>query len=84
MKYGLYDQTFKIAADYDLFLRLFKNGVKSMYIEEVLAWFRTGGISSVDATRVREENYLVRKRYNPFIAWIVEKILYRRSRLEKS
>ena len=43
--YGLFNIKYKIAADYELMLRLYSNNVKFAFIDEVLAYFRTGGIS---------------------------------------
>lgn len=43
--YGVFDEQYSVAADYDLILKLYVNGVKFKYIESALANFRTGGIS---------------------------------------
>ena len=46
-KYGIFNTTFKIAADYELMLRfLEKYNLKSIYIPEVLVKMRRGGNSS--------------------------------------
>jgi len=46
-EYGLYDEQFDIAADYELMLRfLYKNEVAISYIPEVLVKMRAGGISN--------------------------------------
>jgi len=45
-KYGLYNQKFKIAADYDFMLRIMKNKVKLQYIPETLIYMRSGGVST--------------------------------------
>jgi len=44
-KHGLFNDRYRIVADYDLVLRLFKAGVRFKYIDRVLANQRTGGIS---------------------------------------
>jgi glycosyltransferase involved in cell wall biosynthesis len=45
--YGVFDTSFKIAADYELMLRfLGKHGISSVYIPEVLVKMRTGGASN--------------------------------------
>jgi len=43
---GLFDESYRIAADYEFVLRLFENGISSLYIERPLVLFREGGIST--------------------------------------
>lgn len=43
-KYGLYKTDYRLAADYELILRMFINGARFQYIDRVLASMRTGGI----------------------------------------
>ena len=45
-RYGMFDIKYSIAADYDLVLRLYSRGLKFGYINENLAYFRKGGIST--------------------------------------
>lgn len=45
-KYGMYDTQYSIVADYDLLLRFYSEGVRFGYVNEVLANFRRGGVSS--------------------------------------
>lgn len=45
-KYGLYNQDYRIAADYDFMLRIMKNKVSMAYIPEVLIYMRSGGVST--------------------------------------
>jgi GT2 family glycosyltransferase len=45
-KFGGFDTTFRIAADYDLGVRLWKAGVCFCYLNRTLAYFRMGGTSS--------------------------------------
>ena len=46
-KYGLYNESYKIAGDYDLILRLlYKHKISAKYIPEVLVKMRTGGASN--------------------------------------
>ncbi|GAB4384058.1 MAG: glycosyltransferase family 2 protein [Salibacteraceae bacterium] len=48
VKYGTYDTSFKISADYELMLRMMaKHKVRARYIPEVLVKMRTGGVSNV-------------------------------------
>lgn len=44
-KNGFYNENYKIAADYDFFLRNFLNGVSFEYFQITIATFRSGGIS---------------------------------------
>jgi hypothetical protein len=45
--YGLYKTDYKIAADYELLMRLiYKGGISYTYIEEILVMMRTGGLSN--------------------------------------
>lgn len=45
-KYGVFDTSFKVAADYDLALRAGMNKVVFTYIPHILAHFRLNGVSS--------------------------------------
>lgn len=46
-KIGLYSLDYKIAADYDLMIRVMKDsGIKLSYIKEVLVYMRGGGVST--------------------------------------
>lgn len=57
-KYGLYDTSYKVSADYDFILRIFKNGdFKSHYIPDVLVHMRSGGLSSRHYWDIIKEDY---------------------------
>lgn len=62
---GPYDEWFRISADYDMMLRIFKANYKTHYIPSVLVSMETGGASNKD-TRARlsktQEDYLVLKK----------------------
>lgn len=46
-KHGLYDTSYKIAADYDFLIRVFADkSLKIIYVPEVLVKMRTGGVSN--------------------------------------
>lgn len=45
-KYGTFDLQYKIAADYDMIFRFYRNGVRFQYIDQVFTNFRKGGLSS--------------------------------------
>lgn len=74
-QFGLYDTHFKISADYEFFIRVFNKKIKTTYLKEVLAWFRTEGISSTNDMLLQKENYLARKKNNSIIAFVVEVFL---------
>lgn len=54
-KYGLFIKFFKIAADYEFMLRVYKKNVEFIQIPEVLANFRSGGASSSERTLIEKE-----------------------------
>ena len=71
-RYGGYDPSYKIAADYDLYARLLEvEKVSSHHIPKPLAIFRLDGIScSENFRRVRkEENHRVRMKYFRRYRW---------------
>jgi len=45
-KYGCFDTSFKIAADYDFMLRVLKNNIKVKYLPKILYKMRIGGESN--------------------------------------
>jgi glycosyltransferase involved in cell wall biosynthesis len=52
-KYGLYDTSYRIAADYDAVLRYFSQGdMKSVYIPDVLVKMRVGGESNRSLSKI--------------------------------
>ena len=62
---GPYDEWFRISADYDMMLRIFKSNYTTHYIPSILVSMETGGASNKD-TRARlsktQEDYLVLKK----------------------
>lgn len=63
-KYGYFNTSFRIAADYELMLRfMVKYGVSAYYIPEVLIKMRMGGISN------RSLKNLLRKSFEDYKAW---------------
>lgn len=61
-KYGLYDESFKIAADYDFFAKVFKkNKFKSVKI--LIQRFYKDGISGVQTPTLTIENLKIQKKY---------------------
>ena len=61
--YGLFDETFKVAMDYELMLRFFVNDVKFIYIDKVLSNMALGGVSDVNWRLAYKEAYEIRKKY---------------------
>lgn len=45
-RYGTFDETFKIAGDWDLMLRMYEAGARFSPVDHALTAFRTGGVSS--------------------------------------
>lgn len=57
-KYGIFNQRYKIAADYDMLLRFYECGVKMVEIPTNIAFFRMSGLSNThyeEAVRETEE-----------------------------
>lgn len=56
-KFGKYNPDFRIAGDYEFFVRtILANGVKSKYVERTIAMFDTGGVSGKEENkRLMEE-----------------------------
>ena len=82
-KYG-FDQKYKIAADYELSVKLFSKNVKTAYLPKVLANFRDGGSSALSYQTIKED-FLITKEYfgllqalktskSKVLAWIRGKI----------
>lgn len=61
-KYGRYDTSFKIAADYDFFLKMFVHKEPFFFTDLIIANFDCGGISNTSKL-VFEECEAIRKRY---------------------
>ncbi len=58
-KFGVFDTKYRISADYDLLLRFYSKGVRFGYMDEIIAYFRMGGISSVRARQMEDETYAI-------------------------
>ena len=56
-KYGLFDLEFRLAADFELMLRLIeKHHIKLVYLKEPLVRMRLGGATSKNLTNIRKGN----------------------------
>jgi glycosyltransferase involved in cell wall biosynthesis len=68
-EYGTFDTKYRVAADYELLLRLFRHGVPFRHVERILANFRHGGFSAdntsaKEALEIRlEHGYINRRQY---------------------
>jgi glycosyltransferase involved in cell wall biosynthesis len=51
IQHGMFNCEYDIAADYDLILRLYVEGVKFVYLDEIIANLSFGGISSTNTTK---------------------------------
>jgi glycosyltransferase involved in cell wall biosynthesis len=60
---GYYDISFKIAADYALFLKNFVNGSRFSKINEDIAAFRSGGLSSTNSKKILKELFLIQSQH---------------------
>lgn len=63
LKFGTYQESFKLAADYDLLLNLYLNGVAFHHLSNPIATFRADGLSSKNFILSLKENYLIRLKY---------------------
>lgn len=63
---GLFDFSFKIAADYDLFLKLILNKRKAVYVPYVFATFRSGGVSGNQELTTLDCANIYHKHYKTF------------------
>lgn len=66
-QYGLYDESYKIAGDYDLFLKFYKNKVNFFYSNRIICNFDYGGISSVPSSVLIDENKRAQLRYGYYV-----------------
>ena len=60
---GLFDETYKIAGDWDFLLRCLQDGSRFYPIDKVLTAFRNEGVSSGMSSALRKENKLIYSRY---------------------
>ncbi|MGN0552817.1 MAG: glycosyltransferase family 2 protein [Oscillospiraceae bacterium] len=71
-EYGLYDTELKYCMDREWMLRTYTQGVKFLYIDSVLAWYREGGTNQINHSKTLKENRLISVKYgmNPIEAGI--------------
>lgn len=61
--YGLYDEKFKIAGDYDCFVKFFIKKAKFTYIDRTICTFDLTGISSRNRELAKQESEVVQNKY---------------------
>lgn len=71
LKTNLFDLQFKIAADYDQYLRLKFKDVKILHLPLVISIYLDGGISSVSREKLIKEYYRITKKYFPLYATFI-------------
>ncbi len=60
--YGLYDESFQVAADYDLFLRMYVDGVPFVWLNRIVCDYALGGLSDrAEKLRLSESEAIQRK-----------------------
>lgn len=75
---GLFDESFRVCADFDLLNRFNSNGVRFCKIDRVISNFRIGGATTKLADSVVLEPYTVKlrygiisqKQYDDFVKWL--------------
>ncbi len=67
--FGIFDTSYKIAADYELLLRFYKKGCRFFYINEAITNFREGGVSYYNKNINRERFRLQLAHTNIFNAY---------------
>lgn len=60
---GGFNTDYKVSSDYDFFLRCYCENVRFAYCDKVVAYFRSGGISTVFSEVSRKESYKVSMAY---------------------
>ncbi len=69
-EYGNYDTSFRIAADYDLFVRLlYAHKASYFHIPCVVSVFKTGGASAQSRALGKIENHYIRKKHFPWYVY---------------
>ncbi|MCI9032957.1 MAG: glycosyltransferase [Lachnospiraceae bacterium] len=61
--YGGFNTNYKMAADYELMLRLYTHHVKFGYLDEAIAYFQLGGLSAINKEKTVHERYAISMTY---------------------
>ncbi len=70
---GLYDTSLKIAMDFDMFLRIKAKGFKIKYVNAIIAYMRTNGVSS-DTRKMHNEELQVMSRHLRGLSFLFSKL----------
>ena len=73
LKTGLYDTGLNIAMDFDMFLRIKRNGFEISHIDKVIAYMRTGGVSA-DTVKMHHEELAVMRRHLKGLSFLCSKL----------
>lgn len=72
-KYGVYDTSFRICADYDFVFRIYVNNVKVVMADSVWVNFSLGGASTSDHIRTAQESNRIRSKYGELYPDLIDK-----------
>lgn len=64
-KFGLFDTQYKIGADFDWLLRVFRRGAGTRYLGFPIAFYDDCGLSARNKTKASSERAQIRRRYLP-------------------
>ncbi len=82
-KYGLFDTSYKIAADYEFLLRIHKRDCKFQYVDNIITNFREGGMSYYNKGTAQEQFRLQKKHTTAWNAHFVRAKLKTRELMQK-
>ncbi|MDR0812322.1 MAG: glycosyltransferase [Paludibacter sp.] len=81
---GVFDTSFRIAADYDFTMRCYRAGVKFCYIDKVITNFRQGGVSQNKMNNIAEgKRLLLKNGYDTETVEIVARAWTKKAQKEK-
>lgn len=66
-KYGPYDTGYKVCADYDLFLKLYTDGVPFVWINRIVCDYALGGLSDRAEQLRLSESEAIQRKYGCFV-----------------
>ena len=65
-KHGTYDESFKIAADYECFLRFYKAGVSFVFTDTIVCGFNLEGVSQNKTDQTEKEVVAIKKMHDVY------------------
>ena len=66
-KYGPYDTSYKVCADYDLFLKLYTDGIPFVWINRIVCDYALGGLSDRAEQLRLSESEAIQRKYGCFV-----------------